>query len=164
MLILKSKPISGSNGLHRQPTTGVSAHAAASDHVHSMLGQDQLLFMKRGLNMNVTTDQLLDKYGVFKSYLITAVRFCNSSGNLTTAQGSLYTAAAKGGVLIMATTHAFTALTGATLGMDATLSAAARDEITGASNAAVQMYLALTTAQGGAMTADCFVFGIPLTE
>lgn len=164
VLIIKSKPISSSNGVGRRPTTGVGAHAAASDHVHSVLGQSQILFKKVGANFNVTTDQILDKHGIFTSYIVERIRVFNASISLTTAQGAVWSAAAKGGVGFMATTQAYAALTGPTLGLDATLVAAALDAITGANDAAVQAYLSLTTAQGAPATADVYVIGIPLTE
>lgn len=139
------------------PAAGRSLAAPRADA--KQWGVSQLLFYKRTLNFNVTTDQLLTRTWDFTSgkFIIERVRAANSSGSLTTAQGTLYTAASKGGIALGATTQAYTALTAAGKGMDLTLNADALDELD-----ADNLYFALTTAQGGAMTADLFVFGIPI--
>lgn len=148
------------------PAYGTSVRASRTDHVHPAYGLEQLLFSKRDLNMNATTDQQLNRIwdpgvdqdgaAVTFGFIITRIRFFNASISLTTAQGGIYTSPSKAGVALMATTHPYTGLTGATLGIDATLAAAALDELS-----AGALYLSLTTAQGAAATASCLVLGIP---
>jgi hypothetical protein len=115
-----------------------------------------VLFRLRGANMNVTTDQEFERLGVYPSYIITAIRCCNASTSLTTAAGGIYSAASKGGDTLVAAGQAYSTLTGSTLGLDLTLAAVARGVRTGAP------ILSLTTAQGGAATADFYVIGLAL--
>ena len=119
-----------------------------------------LLFFKRACNLNVTTDNTLDKQFNCSTFLIATngIRICNASTSLTTAVGGIYTAASKGGIAVVSNLQTYSALTAATLGMDATVAAAGLDELTAAA-----LYLSLTTPQGGAATADVFVFGWPIT-
>jgi hypothetical protein len=120
------------------------------------IGQDQVLFRLRGANMNVTTDQEFERLGVYPSYIITAIRCANASTSLTTAAGGIYSAASKGGDAVVAAGQAYSTLTGSTLGLDLTLAAVGRGVRTGAP------ILSLTTAQGGAATADFYVIGLAL--
>lgn len=120
----------------------------------------QLLWQLIGANMNVTTDQALTKIGTFTNYLIMNIRAQNASTSLTTAQGQMYSAISKGGDAMFANgaTTAYTALTGATLGQSINPSAVAFG-----GRADTNLYLSLTIAQGGAATADFYVFGVPLS-
>jgi len=116
-----------------------------------------LLFQLLTANMNITTDQALVKLLGFTNFLITRIRAVNSSGNLTTAAGGLYTGAAKSGNAVVAAAQTYAALTGSTLGMELTLAAV------GQAIQTVSPILSLTTGQGSAMTADFYVLGVPLT-
>lgn len=139
---------------------GTSIRPARKDHSHPAWNLEQLLFYKRGLNMNVTTDQILSKTWDFTTagkVLLTRARLNNASIDLTASDGGIYTAAAKGGIAVVAATQVHTALTGPTLGMDLTLAAAGLDELT-----LTDLWLSLTGAQGAAATADLWIFGIPL--
>lgn len=139
---------------------GTSIRPARKDHVHPGWGLEQLLYFKRGLNMDITTDQILTKTWDFTDALnrqiITRVRAFNGSTNLTAADGGIYTATAKGGIAVVAAAQVYTALTAATIGVDLTIAPAGLDELT-----LDELYLSLTGAQGGAATMDLFVFGIP---
>lgn len=146
-------------GLRGKASGGVRKSAAAIDHRHSVLGMSQILFSKVGANMNVVTDQALDKAWDFNDYLIERIRVVNASISLTTAAGGFYTGAGKTGITVVAAGQAYAALTDATLGIDLTVAAAGLDVLT-----ADALYLALTTAQGAAATADIYVFGVPLSE
>lgn len=139
-------------------SSGARNHAARADHSHSALGIEQVLFKKLEANFNVSTDQALDKSWDFGDYMITEIRVNNASVSLTTAAGGFYTGAGKTGVVAVANNQAYTALTGATLGMSATIAAAGKAVLTD------DLILALTTPQGSAATADVYVIGIPLTE
>lgn len=112
-----------------------------------------LLFSLKGANFNTTADQLLTPTftGLWR-----AKRFVisNASISLTTAAGGFYPAASKGGTALVASGQAYSALTTALLAMEATLNAAAAVQPSG-----TPLYLALTTGQGGAATADVRVYG-----
>lgn len=119
-------------------------------------GMDQLLGKLIGANMNVTTDQAIPITRIgSQKYLITKIFVTNASTSLTAADGGIYTATSKGGTAIVAAAQVYTALTAATVGLDLTLAV---------NNTYVldNLYLSLTGAQGGAATADIYVFGIVL--
>ncbi len=112
-----------------------------------------LLGALKGANMNVTTDQAIAI--PWAKYIVRRITFVNPSTSLTLAAGGVYTAASKGGTAIVAAAQVYSGLTGATKFIDATLAALlGTDALTVAT-----LYLSLTTAQGGAATADCYIFG-----
>lgn len=119
-------------------------------------GVDQLLGKLIGANMNVTTDQAIPITRIgSQKYLITKIFVTNASTSLTNADGGIYTATSKGGTAIVAAAQVYTALTSATVGLDLTL--AVNNTYT-----LDNLYFSLTGAQGGAATADIYVFGIIL--
>ncbi len=119
-------------------------------------GVDQLLGKLIGANMNVTTDQAIPITRIgSQKYLITKIFVTNASTSLTAADGGIYTATSKGGTAIVAAAQVYTALTSATVGLDLTL--AVNNTYT-----LDNLYFSLTGAQGGAATADIYVFGIVL--
>ncbi len=122
----------------------------------SGLYEERILFVLTTANMNVTTDQAFTKLGLFSTWMPTRVRVLNASTSLTTAAGGIYQAASKSGAIVAAA-QAYTALTGATLGMDATLAAL------GLAIQSTTPLLSLTTGQGGAATADFYILGVPVT-
>jgi len=119
-------------------------------------GVDQLLGKLIGANMNVLTDQAIPitRIGTQK-YIITKIVVTNASTSLTAADGGIYTAVSKGGTAIVAAAQVYTALTSATVALDLTL--AVNNTYT-----LDNLYLSLTGTQGGAATADIYVFGIVL--
>ena len=139
-------------------SAGLSQHMAADDHVHSAIGSECVLFTALGKDMNSVADTPLVPKFVFTTYLITRIRVANASISLTTAAGGIYPSAAKAGTPLVAAGQAYAALTGPTLGLDLTLTAAA---LSGLSD--LTLFWALTTAQGAAATADLRVIGIPLS-
>lgn len=119
-------------------------------------GVDQLLGKLIGANMNVTTDQAIPITRIgSQKYLITKIFVTNASTSLTNADGGIYTATSKGGTAIVAAAQVYTALTSATVGLDLTL--AVNNTYT-----LDNLYFSLTGTQGGAATADIYVFGIVL--
>lgn len=138
---------------------GSSIRPARKDHVHPGWNLEQLLFYKRAVDMNATTDQALTRVWDFTAgkVLLSRILVNNASVDLTAADGGVYTAASKGGIAVVANTQVYTALTGATLGMLLTLTAAGLDELD-----LEALYVSLTGAQGGAATADFWVFGTPI--
>lgn len=116
-------------------------------------GISQLLGVRIGANMNVTTDQLIPitRIGTQK-YLITKIVVTNASISLTTAAGGVYQAAAKAGTAIVAAAQAYSALTATTTALNLTLAINRTYTLD-------NLFFALTTAQGAAATADVYVFG-----
>ncbi len=116
-----------------------------------------------GANMNVTTDQpfvwLAAPGSVWRATKITCT---NASTSLTTASGGIYTELSKGGTAL-SVNAAFSGLTAAALAYDLTINTvpgttfySSQPATASATGAAV---LALTTAQGAAATADCYLYG-----
>ena len=135
--------------------TGTIYSTSTSTTASSVIapGVEILLGAKIGANMNVTTDQAIPITRVgSKKYRITRIFVTNASTSLTAADGGIYTAVSKGGTAIVAAAQVYTALTAATVGLDLTL--AVNNTYT-LSN----LYLSLTGTQGGAATADFYVYG-----
>jgi hypothetical protein len=112
-----------------------------------------LLFSLKNANFNSTGDQQLAPTfnGKFRPKRVVVT---NASISLTTAVGGFYTAASKGGTALVANTQVYSALTTALLALEATLAVPA-DVWT----AGTPLFLSLTTSQGGAATADIYVYG-----
>ena len=124
----------------------------------------ELLGMLIGANMNVTTDQPFTWFAAPASvYRVTKITCTNASTSLTTAAGGVYTELSKGGSAIVASGQAYSTLTGSTLALDLTIAATpgvtffSSAPATASANGAP--VLSLTTGQGSAATADCFVYG-----
>lgn len=118
---------------------------------------EQLLFVGRSLNMAVTSDQALTKMVGGTNYMITKVVGVRKTGAFGTAcLGGIYTATSKGGSALVAAAQTWANLTGAGKAVDATLAAVVGTD----AQSATTLYLSLTTANTGALTADVFVFGV----
>lgn len=120
-----------------------------------------------GANMNSTADQAIALTGP-ALFTVDSVVITNASTSLTTAQGGFYTAAAKGGSLLFGSsaTSAYSYLTAASKsisggGSGNVLPAQSGQSVTMAASGSI--FFALTTPQGGAATADIYVFGRKLT-
>lgn len=109
-------------------------------------------------NMNTTADQPITIGNGTSRYVITAIVVTNASTSLTLAVGGIYAAASKTTALV-ANTQIYSALTGATKQVSLTLGALIGTD-TRSENT---LYLALTTGQGGAATADIYIFGYILS-
>jgi hypothetical protein len=108
-----------------------------------------------GANMNATTDQPIPLF-VSNSFRITKITVKNASTSLTTAVGGFYPAASKGGTAIVLNNQAYSGLTTGALALDLTIDTVPAATVYAATQG---LWLALTTAQGAAATADIFVFG-----
>jgi hypothetical protein len=121
--------------------------------------RERLLGSLTGADMNVTTDQAIPIAaaigGGTRKYVIRRVLVVNASTSLTTAVGGVYTATSKGGSAVIGAGQVYTALTGASKFVDLTIAAIGLSDVRTEAN----LYLSLTVAQGGAATADVFVFG-----
>jgi hypothetical protein len=137
---------------------GTSTLTARQDHVHTGVGQEMVLWTLTSANMNSTADQAFTKSFAFTNYMLTHIRAVNASTSLTLAVGGIYNTASKGGTALVANSQVYSALTGATLGLDLTLVAFGIGLQSGAS-----LFLSLTTGQGGAATADLYAIGVALS-
>lgn len=113
------------------------------------------LFELRGANLNITTDQAFTKVGTFTNYKVTSIVGRGLTGNALIAAGGIYPAAAKAGTALVAAGQLWAALSALGKIIDLTLAA-----LTDAQTATP--ILSLTTAAGGAATADVFVYGVVL--
>lgn len=107
-----------------------------------------------GANMNTTSDQVIAMLST--RYYIDKVIVANASVSLTLAVGGLYTAASKGGSLVLGSAQAYSGLTGSTKILSVA-SLLTSDTLT-----ASTLYLSLTTGQGSAATADWYIYGFEL--
>lgn len=115
-------------------------------------GESQaVLGLLRSANMNSTADQAIPIAA--SKYVVRRIVVTNTSLSLTLAVGGVYTGAGKTGTTVVANTQLFSALSGATKVLDATV-IALTDVLTASS-----LFLSLTTAQGSAATADIYVIG-----
>lgn len=104
-------------------------------------------------DFNTTADQSIVMAA--SAYILRRIIVENASVNLTTAQGGIYTQAAKAGTALVASTQAYTALTAAAKFLDLTLEAVCGTDV----RTEATLYFSLTTAQGVAATARLWVFG-----
>lgn len=109
-------------------------------------------------NMNVTTDQQITMFSNPSKFVLRRIVVTNASTSLSTAAGGIYTAVSKGGTAVVAASQAYSTLTTSALFLDLTLNTASSANIT-VKSSVPNLYLSLTTAQGGAATADVYVYG-----
>lgn len=110
-----------------------------------------------GANMNTTADQPISICA--SKYIVRRIIAVNPSTSLTVALGGVYTGANKSGTAVVAGTQAYTGLTGSSKFTDATLASGVVGDVL----TVPELYFSLTTAQGGAATADIFIFGDDLS-
>jgi hypothetical protein len=115
----------------------------------------KLLGLLKGANLNTTSDQAITVLNATK-YIIDKIIVTNASATPTLAAGGFYSAASKGGTVIVGTGQVFTALSAVTKFIALTLA------LTTDSLAAQTLYLSLTTANGSALTADVYIYGFVL--
>ena len=123
-----------------------------------------------GANFNSTADQAIPISVPTATYMVESIAISNPSVSMTTAQGGFYTAISKGGVTIVASSQAYSSLTGNTANttgnaMMATLATAGNTtDFQGPTQTSAinTIYFSLTTAQGAAATADIRVYCRPL--
>lgn len=113
------------------------------------------------VNMNVTTDQALTirlPPGFTRYAPQTGFVANNSSANLATAAGGIYTDASKAGTQIVASSQVYTSITGANKRQTLTVSTAGLDLQTDTT-----LFFSLTTAAGVAGTAELVLIGYVFT-
>ena len=115
----------------------------------------QNLFVLRGANMTLTTDQAFTKLFTGTNYVVTNVVAVTKTGAFGVAcAGGVYTAASKAGDAIVAAAQVWTGLTGAGLAVVATAANIIQKQET------ATPFLSLTTGNTGALTADLFIQGV----
>lgn len=120
----------------------------------------------KGANFNITTDQAIPISVPSATYLFDSIEISSPSVSLTTAAGGFYTAVSKGGVAVVASSQAYSALTtnavnttgNALLATIATAGNTTRFQGPSQSSPITTLYLSLTTGQGAAATANVRVF------
>lgn len=117
----------------------------------------QLLFVLRDADMQLTTDQPFTKMASVTNYMVTRVVAVRKTGAASVVcSGGLYTAAAKGGVALVAATQSWLALAAGKI-VDAVLAA-----VVGTDFQTATPILSLTTGSTAACTADLFIYGVSL--
>ena len=119
----------------------------------SPLGGARLLGKLLAANMNSTADQAILINSA--NYRLTKVVVRNVSTSLTLAAGGIYTTTSKGGSAVVAAAQVYSGLTGATKALDLTIAAVGNTDM----RTETTLYFSLTTAQGGAATADIYIYG-----
>jgi hypothetical protein len=115
-----------------------------------------MLFVGRGLNFQLTTDQVLTKvFGGTKYRILDVCAAWKSGGASVVCAGGLYDAAAKGGNALVAAAQSWVTLASGII-VPAVIGVTSVLESTGT------LYLSLTTGSTAACTADLFVYGYAL--
>ena len=122
-------------------------------------GAQKVLCSIRGANFNVTTDQACTIPLTITAWAPTAIWCTNASVSMTTAAGGWYPAASKAGTALVAAGQVYTALNAATVILPLTLAA----NIATTRYTINSVFLSLTSGQGAAATADCYLIGVDLT-
>lgn len=116
----------------------------------------QLLFIGRSKDFQLTTDQALTKTFSGTSYIITKVlAVCKTGGATVACAGGIYPAASKAGTALVGVAQSWVTLTAAGKMVDATLAAVIATDVQSATP-----ILSLTTGSTAAVTADVFVYGV----
>lgn len=115
-----------------------------------------LLFVIRGADLQLATDQALTRMGAFTNYTVTKVIAKQVSGGASVAcTGGIYTGAGKTGNALVAATQSWLNLTATGKIVDATLAA-----INGTDAQSATPILSLTTGSTAAATADVMIWGV----
>lgn len=133
------------------------------------LGASQRVLASLGsANFNDTGDQPIALPSRVTAFLLTGILVTNAAIALNTAVGGFYPTVAKGGTALVANTQVYSSLTTINKLLSCTLtsgvpttrySSANMDVIAGQ----LTLYFSLTTAQGIATVADCYVLGVDLS-
>lgn len=139
-------------------TSGVIADAGP-------LGASQrVLAYLQGADFNSTGDQPLNIPNTITAFQLTGIIVANATESITTAAGGFYPQLSKAGSPIVAAGQVYTALTGANLLMQPTLTAFALAARFSAANLpTAQIVFSLTTPQGTPCFADIYIVGIDLS-
>lgn len=130
-----------------------------------------LLFLLRGVNMNILTSQALNANALyhnasvsqpFSRFIVTDIRLLWISGSLSvTPVGGIYTGTGKTGSIVVAAAQTWPNF-GTDKQVRPTLAAACDTDIFTLPAATSGLFLQLDTAAGSVATADLYVFGFPV--
>lgn len=119
---------------------------------------NDLLFVLKGANMQLTTDQAMTKVFAGTAYNVTNIIARQRTGACSVAcAGGIYDTAAKGGNAVVAATQNWVTLAS---GVIVSAALAALNATTLLANS---LLLSLTTGSTAACTADIYVFGVDLS-
>ena len=128
------------------------------------LGASQKVFARANCDFNSVADQPLLLPAYMTAFMLTGIIVTNPSLSLTTAAGGFYPEASKAGTPLVAAGQVYSSLTAAAKLLSCKLASGVsttRYDISSLPDWAI--YLALTTAQGAAATADVYLLGIDLS-
>lgn len=132
--------------------TVISAPSVSIPTVQSQ----QLLFVLRSADFQSVADQAFTKLFNGTNYAVTSITAVRKTGGATIAvTGGIYSAAAKGGSVMVSAAQSWLGLSGAAKMVTATLAALLGTDVLSATP-----ILSLTTGSTGAVTADVFIFGV----
>jgi hypothetical protein len=131
-----------------------AATVAAQRGVLAVLPRYGLLGSLVGANFNSGSDQAITIVGSSR-YIIRRIVVDNASISLTTAAGGFYTGAGMSGTTIVAAGQVYSALTASSKYLSLTLEAVVGTDVF----TAATVYLALSTPQGSAATANVWIWG-----
>lgn len=116
----------------------------------------QLLYLLRGANLQLTTDQIFSKVftGVTWDPQLAVANWTSGAYN-TSCLGGIFSLPNKGGSAIVATSQSYSALTGPNTHSNLTVQATT-------TTFSAAPYFNLSTANAAALTADIFLFGFCL--
>ena len=138
-------------------TSGIIGDGGAKAYYNQVLGS------LSQADFNSTADQAIALPSTLNYFQLTSIIVAGASLSLDTAAGGFYPAASKAGSALVASSQAYSSLTGSTLLLACTLTSAAQTAYYSRSQLADwAIYFSLTTAQGATATASIFVTGIPL--
>ena len=130
----------------------------------SALGASQKVLARASCDFNSTADQPLLLPSYITAFMLTNIIVTNAPLSLTTAVGGFYPAVSKGGTAIVAAGQVYSTLIVASKLLSCTLTGTvATTRYSRANLTDWAIYLSLTTPQGSATMADCYVLGIDLS-
>lgn len=119
---------------------------------------NKLLFILKGADFQLTTDQPFTKMFNGTNYVITHVQAIRKTGGATVAcAGGIYTGAGKTGNALVAAAQSWIGLSGAAKSVAAAVAAVATTDVQTATP-----ILALSTGSTAAVTGDVHIYGFPL--
>ncbi len=114
-----------------------------------------LLFILKGANFTLTTDQAFTRVGTFSNYRVSYVNAVMQTGGINSfCSGGIYTAASKGGFQIIASSQSWSTLTAAGKMLLPTLAA-----INNTQMMSEDLYFSLTSATVQPAVGDIYVYG-----
>lgn len=120
------------------------------------INAEQVLFVLRGADLTLTTDQVFKKLFGGTNYLVTNMFAVQKTGSFGVAcLGGIYSGATKTGDAILAATQSWATLTGVSTAAVAALANILQIKVSTATP-----FLSLTTGNTGSLTADIFIIGV----